>query len=168
MEKSKKKRTQPRKKSRKKRQPEPKREKIENSLGKKRIPRLKQPEKDSPPDSETQGQAPQERPRSRLRRFFRFHYLNIIFMVPMIGANVILSKTVLFTRVGMIPCLIEHEKGFCPLDPTALITEANTLYFRSHIMDMVYPYLYFIVVFIVLPYIMALCVMYPYRKYFSR
>ncbi len=168
MEKSRKKKAQAGKTSRKKPKNRQKEQKVSEKLPRKNIPEEKIIKKESAASSIAKEPAPQPKPRSRIRKFFRFHYLNLIFMVPMIGANVILSKTVLFTKVGMIPCLIEHEKGFCPLDPTALITEANTLYFRSHIMDMVYPYLYFIVVFIILPYLMALCVMYPYRKYFSR
>jgi hypothetical protein len=72
----------------------------------------------------------------------------------------------LFSRVNLIPCIIEGDGwGMCPVNPSQL--SSSTIYFGVLALDIMYPWIYALLLFIALPYILSCLFIHYYNVLLS-
>jgi hypothetical protein len=72
----------------------------------------------------------------------------------------------LFSKVNLIPCIIDNAGwGMCPINPSQL--NVSTIYFGVFALDLLYPWIYALFLFIALPYLLSCMFVHYYNILFS-
>jgi len=107
----------------------------------------------------------------KIKRFYRPNIINMSLTVLCLGLTWKFLIP-LFSKLRIVPCKIfEAESahfGFCPINPTIIISDFGTNYLGVALGDHIYVVFYFILFVLIIPYTLACIIFHVYYRYIKK